>query len=267
MAKAARKKKKRARKTLGAWKNKQWYTLVAPKIFEERELGETPSDDPGKVLGRVINTTLRDITGSISQQHIQVQLKVTDMRGNRAITEPVGYSLQRGYLRRQMKRKKSIVTTICEVTTKDMRRIQVTSMSFCQGNVSRSREKSMRAETVKLLAADAGKNNFDNFFQRVIFGKTPSEIYKKINKIFPVARTEIVKMEVLPGGKKESKAPEPEVAPAEAPEGEVSEEEVAEGKAAPEKKSVEKEPPKKKSPKKKKPAKEKPSTKKKKTTG
>ena len=39
-------KVKKQVKTVDKWKKKRWFTLVAPEIFAEKVLGETPSNDP-----------------------------------------------------------------------------------------------------------------------------------------------------------------------------------------------------------------------------
>ncbi|RLG34478.1 30S ribosomal protein S3ae, partial [Methanosarcinales archaeon] len=44
------------------WKAKQWYTVLAPKMFGEVKAGETVADEPSKLIGRRIEMTLGDLT-------------------------------------------------------------------------------------------------------------------------------------------------------------------------------------------------------------
>ena len=48
------------------WKLKKWYTIVAPPVFGNAILGTTPADDPDKLIGRVIESTLYDLTGDFT---------------------------------------------------------------------------------------------------------------------------------------------------------------------------------------------------------
>ncbi|MEM4101518.1 MAG: 30S ribosomal protein S3ae, partial [Desulfurococcaceae archaeon] len=40
------------------WKLKKWYEVIAPPLFGNMSLGTIPSDDPDKLIGRVLETTL-----------------------------------------------------------------------------------------------------------------------------------------------------------------------------------------------------------------
>jgi len=51
------------------WKMKKWYEVLAPEEFGGVSLGSIPADDPDKLIGRVIETTMYDLTGDITQVH------------------------------------------------------------------------------------------------------------------------------------------------------------------------------------------------------
>ena len=44
-------------------KQKIWYSLIAPSMFGKKKIGETPADDPEKVLGRTVEVSLQELTG------------------------------------------------------------------------------------------------------------------------------------------------------------------------------------------------------------
>lgn len=52
------------------WRSKRWYTVIAPPYFGEVEIGSIPADDPQKLLGRVVESTLYDVTEDLSLIHI-----------------------------------------------------------------------------------------------------------------------------------------------------------------------------------------------------
>jgi len=60
---AEKKSRAAARKIKDKWKAKVWYNLLAPEMFNKQALGETPTDDPGKLVGRVTEVTVQDLTG------------------------------------------------------------------------------------------------------------------------------------------------------------------------------------------------------------
>src|SRR5207247_2583041 len=50
---AEKKSRAAARKIKDKWKAKVWYNLLAPEMFNKQLLGETPTDTPDKLVGRV----------------------------------------------------------------------------------------------------------------------------------------------------------------------------------------------------------------------
>ncbi|MBQ7405921.1 MAG: 30S ribosomal protein S3ae, partial [Candidatus Methanomethylophilaceae archaeon] len=77
MAPAKRNKASAGRKVKDKWKAKEWYKVHAPRMFNEAEIGETPSADPEYVLGRTAEVTVQDLTGDFSKMHIKLKFKVT----------------------------------------------------------------------------------------------------------------------------------------------------------------------------------------------
>jgi Ribosomal protein S3AE len=76
------------------WKMKKWYEVLAPKAFGEVSLGTTPADDPDKLIGRVVETTLYDLTGDISQVHVKLYFQIASVEEGRAYTRFRGMSLR-----------------------------------------------------------------------------------------------------------------------------------------------------------------------------
>src|SRR5437870_3373341 len=63
---AEKKSRAAARKIKDKWKAKVWYNLLAPEMFNKQVLGETPTDTPDKLVGRVTEVTVQDLKGVFS---------------------------------------------------------------------------------------------------------------------------------------------------------------------------------------------------------
>ena len=100
-----------SRKVKDKWKSKEWYKLRAPRMFNEAEIGETPSADPAFILGRTVEVTVQELTGDYSKMNIKLKFKVTDVDGYDAKTVFVGHELTSEYVRRLTRRKKTRPTT------------------------------------------------------------------------------------------------------------------------------------------------------------
>src|SRR3989304_8299807 len=69
------------------WKAKQWYNLVAPEMFGKANIGETVADVPEKLMGRIIEVTLGELTNDLSKQNIKLLLKVDSVGGGSAYSK------------------------------------------------------------------------------------------------------------------------------------------------------------------------------------
>lgn len=195
-------KKKRKGKTVDTWKTKRWYKIVAPKSFEGKEIGEAVSSDPKLLFGRVIRTTLREITGNIPHQNIQLKFKVVDVKGESLETEAVGFELSRSYVGRQTRRMHTLITAITDVTTKDGYKLRLKAVSFGHGDTRLAQKKEIRRIMGELMGATAAKSTFEKLLQEIIYGKVGTELFKPVKKIYPVSKTEVIKCKLLSSPKK-----------------------------------------------------------------
>ena len=72
MAKVARTKVK------DKWKNKMWYRLHAPSMFNYTIMAHTPAENPDFVNGRVAEVPLEKLTGDYTQKNFMIKFRTTD---------------------------------------------------------------------------------------------------------------------------------------------------------------------------------------------
>ncbi len=195
MARAARKRKK-----IDTWKTKRWYTVYTPKMFGEAKIGETLASDPESLIGRVVETTMKDLTGDISKQHVKLKFKITEVKGDKAFTEFKAQSLSRDYMRSQIRRKTTRVEGVTDVVTKDGSKLRVKTIALAIGRAQTAQEKAIRRIMSSKVFRAARRATLDRFIQEVVLGKTSSEMYKAASKIYPLKRVEVRKVRVLASG-------------------------------------------------------------------
>ncbi|RLG58159.1 MAG: 30S ribosomal protein S3ae, partial [Candidatus Hydrothermarchaeota archaeon] len=115
----------RAKRKVDTWKTKKWYDIYAPKMFGEIKIGETVASNPENLIGRVIEVTLKDITGEFTKQHIKLKFQIHEVKGDKAYTKLKGHELSREYMRSQIRRKTTRVEGIVDVVTKDGQKLRV----------------------------------------------------------------------------------------------------------------------------------------------
>ena len=188
------------RKTADSWKKKEWYTIHSPKNFEEKEIGMTPAIEPEKLANRIIRTSLREITGNIGHQFISMHFRVVDVKGKGAHTEFDGFELVREYLRRNVRRRRSMIRVVREITTKDNKKASVTVFTFTARKVDTSKKDLIRKTMIRAIDRIASENDFESLVQKMLFGSMATDIFKEVRNIAQIKRVEIAKCK-LPSGK------------------------------------------------------------------
>lgn len=217
-----RKDKSRARDT---WRDKQWYTIIAPPYFGNIDAGETVTNDPQKLVDRVVETTLYDVTGDFSLVHVKLFFKIVDVKGDKAYTEFKGHDLTRDYLRSLVRRGSSRVDGIFDVETKDSKLLRVSAVAFTINRARTSQEKLIRKVMHDTVSNKAGQLAYGEFVQEAVLGKIASEIYNQAKKVTPLRKCEIRKSKLLTKSKVKGKVRKRKVK--EKKEAEATEEEVA----------------------------------------
>ena len=263
-----------AKKVKDKWRSKGWYKILAPPTFDNVAIAETLADTPESLMGRVTEVSLQDMTNDFRQSHVKLFFKINKIEETNASTMFVGHTLTSDYIRRMVRRRRSKIDGVYDVTTRDGAKIRVKPFATTDKRVQSSQKKAIREAMKKTIYDQAANSTLSEFVKTIIDGKMGSEIYKGCKNFYPVKRIEIFKTEVTSPPtmiiedrkpKKEEKEEEP------VPEPEITEEkkteETIEDKPVAEEKPVEEtkeEPEKKEKPKAKKTAKK--TVKKEKTT-
>ena len=183
-------------KAAEGWKAKQWYNLVAPDMFGKTNIGETVAEVPEKLIGRVVEITLGELTNDLSKQNTKLILKIDRVGGDSAYTKFMGHQMTQDYLRSLVKRETSTVETNVSVTTKDGYTIRVKPSCFTIKRARANQVKAIRQIMNNVIEAKAKELDMQQFIQDVITGKLSASIYHDVKPIYPLRRVEVRKTEI-----------------------------------------------------------------------
>ncbi len=178
------------------WKAKQWYNLVAPEMFGKANIGETVADVPEKLIGRVIEVTLGELTNDLSKQNIKLLLKVDSVGGDSAYTKFTGHQLTQDYLRSLIKRSTSNIETNVSVLTKDGYTVRVKPSCYTIKRARANQVKAIRSIMNSVITSRAREMNMEQFVQEIVTGKLSASIYHDVKPIYPLRRVEVRKTEI-----------------------------------------------------------------------
>jgi len=185
------------RRVRDKWRSKAWYTVTSPPYFGNTELGSIPTDDPNKLIGRIMDGTLYDLTNDFAHQYLKMYFQVLKVEGKKAYTIFKGHEYSRDYLRSLVRRRTTRVDQLVNVTTKDSYKLRVAVSAFTLTRIKTTQEQIIRKIMKQTVEEKASTLTFDQFVQEVVLGKIASDVYNEAKKIAPLRHVGIRKSRLL----------------------------------------------------------------------
>ena len=179
------------------WRGKAWYMVVAPPFFGNVELGAVPAEEQERLIGRVVEATLYDITGDFSHQYLKMFFQVNEIDGKTARTLFKGHEYSRDYLRSLVRRRTTKVDGLFNLTTKDGYKLRVAVSALTLSRIKTSQEKIIRNMMKKTINEKAAALTLDQFVQEMVLGKIASDVYNEAKKVAPLRHVGIRKSKLI----------------------------------------------------------------------
>jgi len=179
------------------WRGKAWYMVVAPPFFGNVELGAVPAEEQERLIGRVVEATLYDITGDFSHQYLKMFFQINEIDGKTARTLFKGHEYSRDYLRSLVRRRTTKVDGLFNLTTKDGYKLRIAVSALTLSRIKTSQEKIIRNMMTKTINEKAAALTLDQFVQEMVLGKIASDIYNEAKKVAPLRHVGIRKSKLV----------------------------------------------------------------------
>ena len=179
------------------WRRKDWFDIYLPRYFGESKVGETPAEDASKIMGRVYETTLSQITGDFSQEYLKMYFQVTEVEENAAQTVFKGHEYLRDYLRSLVRRRSTKIDGFFNVTTIDGFKLKIVLTAMTNGRIQTSKERVIREIMSKIVEEKAATLEFGQIVHEMVLGKLASDVYNEARKIVALRHVGVRKSELL----------------------------------------------------------------------
>jgi small subunit ribosomal protein S3Ae len=176
----------KTKKVRDKWRSKSWYLVMAPPYFGSVELGGVPADDPEKLIGRIVESTLYEITNDFAHQYLKMRFQITEIDGKTAKTMFKGHEYSRDYLRSLVRRRTTKVDGLCKVTTKDGHILRLAVSAFTLSRIRTAQERKLRSIMNNIMKQKAQALTMDQLAQEIVLGKIASDIYNEAKRIAPL---------------------------------------------------------------------------------
>ncbi|OWP55561.1 MAG: 30S ribosomal protein S3ae [Thermoplasmatales archaeon B_DKE] len=191
------------------WKEKSWYTLVAPNYLGGKELTLTPANGEKDMIGRNIEVPVSDFTGNFKRSSAKITFRVVSCQGTKCDTMFLGHSISDDYIRRMVRRRKERIDMITNIQSTDGFRLAVKIVVVTDGKLTSSKRATIRKVTEDFLHEKTNTMNFQDLSRYIIGEDIANEIVEAAKDVYPIKKIEIRKSEVLGIGTEVESHPEP----------------------------------------------------------
>ncbi|MDA0715622.1 MAG: hypothetical protein O3A74_03570 [archaeon] len=197
-----------ARKQRDKWKNKQWYTIRAPRHpWDFKKIGETLGESDEFIIGRIYTMTQQEFSGDFTKLHVILKFKVRECVGQDALTQFIGHEHQSDHVRRQIRRYRGKIEDVVDVVTNDGYLVRLKPLIITQQRVQTSIKHALRLRCREMILGFSAKNTYAQLQEALMNGSLEEEIQKTAKTIYPLRSVAIRKSQLLQEGVVVDKGP------------------------------------------------------------
>lgn len=167
-------------------RNKIWYRILAPKIFGEKEIGESYLTKAEDALGRSLNTNLKELTDNVRDQNAYIVLRMDKVDGTAIKTSIIGYQLTSSIIRRLVRKNTDRVDDYFTAQVKSGREIVVKTLLITLRQAQKSVKTQLRKQAQEVIKEEMKKGELDLFVANLVNGNIRNLLKKRLNKVYPL---------------------------------------------------------------------------------
>jgi small subunit ribosomal protein S3Ae len=183
-------------RTVDKWKMKRWFTVHAPKSFNEEKICEMPANDEKQVVNRKLKVSLEQLTHNPQNSFTNIVVKVIDVNGDAVHTKLVMIEQPNSYIRSLVRRYRSVATIVVPVTAKDGVKVVLKLVAITRERATHTRLRAIRKELTDFIGSYSKENGSDAIAAAVIEGRLQGEMAAKASHITPMSKVEVKKLEI-----------------------------------------------------------------------
>ncbi len=183
-------------KGIDKWKLKRWFSILAPRIFNEAIIGEMPANDEKAAIGRNVVVSLDSLTHNPSHAYTNAVLKITEVNGESAKTKLIGIEQVPSYIRSFVRKYRSVSSVVVPVASKDGIRAVVKVIVVTRGRTAHTKIVGIRKEAEDFTRLYFKENEANAAISAIIEGKFQADLTTKIKHIADLNKVEVRKLEL-----------------------------------------------------------------------
>ncbi len=184
-------------KVVDKWKLKKWYTVLAPTMFEQKELCEIAANEDKFLINRIIDIGLNELVDNASPatRFTTLSFRVHEVDGNKAKTTLIGHIVAPAYIKTFARRGKSLIHMVVDSKTKDEEEVRLKAIAITAGRISGTTMHNLRKAMKERIEKDVVTRDYEQLMQDIVYGRFVSALFNDLKAITSIRRVEIRKSE------------------------------------------------------------------------
>jgi small subunit ribosomal protein S3Ae len=172
-------------------RKKKWFPVLAPKLFQERVIGEIPLYDSSAMLKRSLTVNMMNLTGDPKTQHINVKVRIIDVKEGKGLTEILGYEIMPSSVKRLVRRERTKIDDSVVVMTSDGKKVRIKPLLVTNSVVNSSVTKAIRVRMRNNLVRFVARINYERLVEEIMSYKMQKFLGNLACDITPIRNSEI----------------------------------------------------------------------------
>lgn len=185
-------------------KKKIWVQINAPKLFNNKKIGETHVLASENAIGKRIEQNLMTLTGEMKKQNITIKFKIDKVAGNVAQTSLVSYKMVPSFIKRLVRRRRDKIEFSKAFTTKDKQKVRIKPLIITTSKSRGSTQTAIIKKAMALMSVQVSKITFDNLVEDIISYRFQGYLKNNLKNIHPLRSCEIREFKLEKKSKKDS---------------------------------------------------------------
>lgn len=178
-------------------KGKQWFTVLAPKYFGEKEIGKIISGTADSLIGKTLNLSAVELTNDINKYFLKLKFKIKSVDGDKAFTQFYGSECLQDYISRMVLHRIRRIDSIQDLTTSDNVKIRVKGLAIVSKRVKSSVAAKIREFVSSLIKKQVESSTLEEVLNNMLSNELKSKILKDGRIIYPIRNFEVRKTEII----------------------------------------------------------------------
>lgn len=170
---------------------RKWYSIHAPKLFDEQEIGQTYVWETDSIVGKHVKVNLMTLTNNPKKQSMSVYFVVTNVKEGRASTKTLGLEMAQSNTRRLARRGRSKVADSFRARTKKGQIVRVKPIVMTRTLADNEVQRAIRARCRELIKETLGKYSFDTVVSDIAHNRLQRYLKDQLSAVFPVRSADI----------------------------------------------------------------------------